>query len=685
MKRYLVLAALLLPFLAGAQEKIDSIVVSAFRASEKTPVAHTEISREELRGASSSASLPMALALQPSAVVTNEGGTGLGYSKMRVRGSDATRINVTLNGITLNDAESQTVFWVNIPAIGSMLESVQLQRGVGTSVNGPGAFGASINMQTLVPSGEPYGHIEASAGSWMTGTLLLAGGTGRTPKGFSADARASLNTTEGWIDNAFARVGSAFLTAGWMDERNSVKINYLMGRQKSGITWLGCPAGSVAENPRFNPAYPGDSDNFQQHHIQSLYIRRIAPELYWSTTLNFTAGAGYYENRTESDGLWFDRRRATESGYYVASTSLKWSRGGSQVTGNLSFSAYDGEQYGYDVYADNKQDEPWYLNNALKCDAGGFIRGEHTVGPVSLYGDLQLRLIRHDISGVNEDSFPMDQRLRYCFFNPKGGVTVSLPGGNSLYASVAVSHKEPSRTDFEQAMISHQAEGMLPERMVDVESGWRLAREKVSLCAGIYLMEYRDQLLETGRISNVGYTIKENVPRSYRRGLELSAGWEPMEWLRLDGNLALSRNRILDYTLMVDRLDAGGNYLGKVSEHYGSTDILMSPSAVGMAAATFRPLPALVLGLTWKYVGRQFIDNTSSLERSLPAYDVFSLKAEYALRKVKITIFVDNLLSKRYVADAWVYRCFTPDGERTESGLFPQAPCNALLKLTFEL
>lgn len=685
MKKYLLLAALLLPLSALAQEKIDSIVVTAFRASEKTPVAHTEVSREELRGVSSSASLPMALSLQPSAVVTNEGGTGLGYSKMRVRGSDATRINVTLNGITLNDAESQTVFWVNIPAISSMLESVQLQRGVGTSVNGPGAFGASINMQTLLPGSGPYGHIEASAGSWMTGTLLLAGGTGRTEEGFSADARLSLNSTEGWIDNAFARVGSAFVTTGWMDERNSVKINYLMGSQKSGITWLGCPLDSLRTNRRYNPAYPGDSDNFQQHHLQGLYTRMISPKLYWSAILNCTFGAGYYENMVDPAARGRSERRATESGYYVVSTNLKWLRGSSQVLANLSCSTYDGEQLGYNVYADNQLDEPWYLNNALKYDMSGFLRGEHSFGALSLYGDLQFRVIRHDLSGVNEDLFPMERRLRYNFFNPKGGVTLSLPRGNSLYASAAVSHKEPSRTDFEQALVSGQAGEMLPERMVDWEFGYRLGRERITLNADIYLMEYRDQLLETGRISNVGYTIKENVPRSYRRGVELAAAWKPLEWLRLDGNMALSRNRILDYTLLVDRFDSEGNYVGKVSEFYDSTDILMSPSAVGMAAATFIPLPFLQVALTWKYVGRQFIDNTSSLERSLPAYNILSLRAEYALRKVKFTIFVDNLLSKRYVADAWIYRCITPEGEVTESGWFPQAPCNAMVKLTFDL
>lgn len=726
--------ALLLPVLCGAQNleenplyKLDSVVVSAFGAQKNTPVPYANLQKEQIRSVSPISSIPLMLGLQPSVVATNEGGTGLGYSKMRVRGSDATRINVTLNGITLNDAESQEVFWVNIPALTGLLQSVQLQRGVGTSVNGPGAFGASVNMQTLLPADKPYGEVELSGGSYLTGSATIGAGSGRMSNGLSFDMRYSYNTTEGYIRNAFARLHSLYASVGWLssDGNNGLKVNYILGKQRNGITWEGIPSSMLSENRRYNPSgeyhdaegnllyYDNETDNYLQHHIQGIYTHQFTPSLFLSTTLNFTKGDGYYENFKENKmfseyglpsqtigGVAYKLsnviiQQTMDNVYYVASTNLKYTSSSLSAVANASFSLYDGDHFGNLIWAEHNETIPsnycWYTNNGLKRDFSTFIRGEYNFpkGIVSLYADVQYRYVAFDLSGKDKDFASLDKQLRYNFFNPKGGVTVTLDNRNKLYASLAVGHKEPTRSDVKEAIKAGKENDILPERLLDYEVGYSFSGTKVSLSANIYFMEYHNQLLETGKISDTGYGIKENVPVSYRRGIELTAAWKPLKWMQLDGNIALSINKIRDYTAWVDRYDnpTDWGWMPQVAEYYDNTTILMSPSVVGMGRVTFIPTfaPRLSLSVIGKYVGKQYYDNTACEERSLPAYGVMSAQAEYSIGKVKFAIFVDNMLNRKYVADAWVYRASFADGsdDYVEDGLFPQAGINAMLKVSY--
>ena len=668
-------------------EFIDSTVVTAFRAGERTPVAHSEVGREELHSASNISSLPMTLSFQPSVVATNEGGTGLGYSKMRVRGSDATRINVTVNGITLNDAESQEVFWVNIPALSSMLSSVQLQRGVGTSVNGPGAFGASINMQTKLPEPKPFARVELAGGSYATGTVTAATGSGRRPGGLSIEAVYSYNRTEGYIDNAWGRLHSFYGTADWMRNNNSLKFNYILGHQNTGITWLGCPPEMLAADRRYNPAHPGDCDFFTQQHFQGVYIHQFGPLLNLTATLNYTPGAGYYETYSEDNGNQL--RQATQSGYYAASTNLKWGGAGAMMIANASYSVYDGHQSGYELSPDRTvKGTDLYSNDALKKDFSTFVRGEWSpAASVHLYCDLQYRHIDYTLRGPDSDLVLLDKDMHYDFFNPKAGASFDAGYGNSLYCSLAVGHKEPARSDIQGAIKAGRGDEIRQETMYDWEFGWRISKNLWSASVNAYMMEYRGQLLETGLLSDDGYTIKENVDRSHRRGVELCVAAKPCRWLKIDGNLALSSNKIIGYHTYVDLYDSPEtwNFLGQKEERYDRTDMLLSPSAVGMAAATFTPIPKVECRLSWKYVGKQYWDNTACDARSLPAYDVFSLQGHYSLNdKIKFSIFVDNLLGRLYEADAWVYRaCFADGTEYVSAGLFPQAPCNVTARAVF--
>jgi len=695
---------------------IDSTIVTASRAQSGTPVTSTEIKREELSKAGTMTSLPMLLSLQPSVVATNEGGTGLGYSKMRVRGSDATRINVNINGITLNDSESQVVFWVNIPGIAGFLESVQLQRGAGTSVNGSGAFGATLNMSTLGATEKPYATFELSGGSWLTGSATLGAGTGRGKSGLSFDMRYSYNTTEGYIRNAFARLHSAYATLGWLRGSNSVKINWILGKQRSGITWEGAPADMLERDRRYNPAgeytddsgnvryYDNEIDNYLQNHLQAIWVHQFNPHLSLSTTLNYTRGDGYYENykagKKYSDyglqeqmvgGVRYKRsdvivRQHMGNNSFAATANLKYSGEGFFLLGNLSCSLYDGDHYGNLIWAKYNENIPedwrWYLNRGLKRDISGFVRGEGAIigGRLHLYGDIQYRNVDYTLSGIDKD-------FVYNFFNPKGGFSWNFNSRSAAYASLAVAHKEPSRSDIKEAIKAGEGERILPERMLDWEFGYKYNSSFFAFSANIYLMEYRNQLLETGKITETGYRVKENVERSYRRGVELSAGWQALRWLRFDANLALSRNRIKECNLWVDRYDNPNewNPLPQAVQHIENGEILMSPPIVGMAMATWTPLDQLSFSLRGKYVGKQYYDNTSYEERSLPAYTVFSADVHYTWKNIGISLYLDNLLNRKYVADAWVYRASFADGsaDYVEAGFFPQAGFNFMVKLEY--
>lgn len=744
MKKTLLLAAVLhfaLNSMLFAQQqdqilKLDSIVVSSYRAEKRTPVAFSNMDKEELSKSGVLSSVPLLLGLQPSVVSFNEGGTGLGYSKMRVRGSDGTRTNVTLNGVTLNDAESQEVFWVNIPSLTGILQSVQLQRGIGTSVNGAGAFGASINMNTIAPSREPYAEAEIGGGSYNTAIFSASAGSGRIggsgsgSDGFTFDMRYSYNRTDGYIRNAFARLHSLYATVGWLGGNNSFKVSYILGKQRSGITWEGVPREMLKLDRRYNPAgeyhdlrgnlcyYDNETDNYLQQHLHAHYIHQFSSEWMWNLTLNYVKGDGYYENFKEdkkfSDyaltpqsvgGVTYKRsnviiQQLMDNSSYTAASNLKYHSDRVDGIANVSYTLYDGDHFGNLKWAEYNENIPlnhsWYRNNGNKRDLSTFLRGEFRffADRMTIYADLQYRHILYQLSGPDKDFVALDKVLKYNFLNPKGGVSYKIDGGNDLYASLSVGHKEPSRSDIKEAIKAGKGDEILPERLLDYEFGYLHSSERFSFATNLFLMEYKNQLLETGKISETGYTIKENVARSYRRGVEFSAGWHPLNWLRLDGNLALSRNRILDYTVWVDRYDNPDDWgaLPQLADHLGTTSILMSPSVVGGGMATFSPfagfsssLRNLTFALIGKYVGKQFYDNTSADERSLPAYFVMSFNSHFSWRKIKLSIFVDNLLNREYVADAWVYRAIFADGSEPylEEGFFPQAGINATVKLSY--
>ena len=759
MRGFLLFAVLsaLIPFSAAGvekeaadekAEKLDSVVVSSSRAGKNTPVTYSMVGKEELRRSNPVNSLPMNLSLQPSVVSVNEGGTGLGYSTMTVRGSKGSQINVTLNGITLNDAESQEVFWVNIPALSSMISSVQLQRGLGTSANGAGAFGASINMSTASVGTEPFADVDMSVGSYGTYTTMFSAGTGLTKSGLYLNAAYSRSSTDGYIRNAFADVQSAMVVLGWLKEKNSLRLTWLMGDQRTGITWEGISPSMYETDRRYNPAgeyydefgnvhyYDNETDNYTQHHLQLNWTHSFSDRLAWSTTFNYTRGDGYYENYKDDrsfskymmpdpviDGTVYEEgdfitREGLANDYFVINSDLRYLSDRLNVTAGINLSRYDGDHIGSVIWNDVLGDDydyashSWYLNNGMKHEANAFVRAEYMPYEwLTAYADLQYRGVWLEMSGPEDDGVLLDHKDNWQFFNPRAGLSFHWNPRNKAYISAALGHREPGRSDIKelildanmaaQAGVEGKGVNIRPEKMLDVEIGYTYSTSDLALSANVYLMEYWDMLIETGRLTDTGYAIKENVPRSWRRGVELAASWRPLRWLDLGGNLTLSVNKIRNYTAYYERYDNMDmwNYLGQQEIFFEKTDILMSPSVVGMASATFRPfagssnsLRSAFLSLNGKYVGKQYYDNTSSDERSIPAYFVANMSLGYDIplrrdsdRKISLSFHVNNLFNNMYYANGWVYRAYfeQEDDYYVESGIYPQAPANFMLKVGF--
>ena len=738
MRGFLLSAAILGCFSLGAgaqdlNEKLDSVVVRVSRAGRDTPVSFTTVSRGELLSASPLNSLPMTLNLQPSVVATNEGGTGLGYSKLTVRGSKGSQINVTLNGITLNDSESQEVFWVNIPGLSSILGSVQLQRGLGTSANGAGAFGASINMSSNFITPGPYAMIESSAGAYGTITESIMSSSGLLPGGFYAKVASNRSSTDGYIRNAWAKVNSFYAVLGWIGEDDSLQATFLRGSQHSGITWDGISAAMMEKDRRHNSAgeyhdadgnvqyYDNESDNYVQSHVQASYIHRFPSRILWSTTLNYTKGDGYYEQYKADkkygkyglspDGNYskadFIIRKEMDNEYLVMNSTLSYKSGTLSLNGGVYLAQYTGNHFGnviwYSTGRGNAQDLPfeWYRNKSIKQEATAFARAEWKASShITAYGEVQGRHIKLSMGGLDDEFSDLAYRTDWGFFNPRIGLTGHW-GGHKLYLSSAIGHREPGRSDLKEQIESvntlHAAGqeasvSLKPERMLDTELGYEFSSDSFTASANLYSMEYRDMLLETGRLSDSGYAIKENVGRSWRRGIELSAAWNVFPWLNLHGNMTLSENRIKDYVYFVDTYDnaTDWNPLPQTRVEAGTVDMLMSPSAIAALGLAVTPGRRWKLSMDGKYVGSQYWDNTQNADRRIPAYFVMNAAAEKQLKlaswNLTLGAYVNNLLNRKYYADAWVYRARFASGEPDyqEEGLFPQAPFNLMFRIKLE-
>lgn len=711
----------------GKRDVLDSIIVSTDKVGINVPLTTSVIGYEQLSNSPSTYSLPMVFSFQPSVVVTTEGGLGLGYSKISIRGSDASRVNVTLNGITVNDAESQEVFWVNIPFIQSFLQSTQIQRGAGTSSNGSAAFGGSINMRTASALHNPYGNAEFSYGSYGTYITSIAAGTGITSKGLSFDARYSHSETDGYIRNAKGKLNSLFTSLGWSNKNNNIKLNYIYGDQHTGITWEGISKKQYDSDRRYNVSgqyfdaagnvhfYNNETDNYKQHHVQGFYTHLFSDSFSWNTIFNFTKGDGYYENYKADakyskygienqiiDGKTYKRsdlivRQGMDNYYLAAFSGLNYSGKQANATAGVNYSYYNGDHFGDMIWCMYNANIPdnyrWYNNNGTKQEANIFIKGDYSIlNNLIAYAEVQYRHIDYKLSGADKDFVNLDKELKYDFFNPKIGLTYNLSDRNKFYASVSMTHREPSRSDIKESIKAGRADDLKQEQLLDYEFGYKYLSNTLSLSANIYFMEYKNQLAATGKLSETGYVIMENVPDSYRRGIEFSAAWQIQPKFRVEGNVTLSTNKVKNYTAYLDVYDNTDdwNWLEQKTEFYKKSSLILSPEIISALIFTYTPGANYSFSLSGKYVGSQYMDNLESHEAKVPAYFVSSLNLskKFPLNNgssISLSGCIDNLFNNMYYSYGWSSKSYFKESNSNEfyQGIYPQAGIHFIAKIAY--
>ena len=689
--------------LQGTEVQLKEVFVSAVRANQKMGVTYSEVKAQDIAPVNLGQDLPFLIRWMPSVVTTSDAGTGIGYTGIRVRGSDATRVNVTINGVAYNDAESHSTYWVNLPDFASSVSSLQLQRGVGTSTQGPGAFGASLNLSTTQLAEQPYAIVQASAGSFATLRNNMSFGTGLIKDHWSLQGRLSRIVSDGYIDRASARLNAYFVQGGYQDENTKIQGLLFGGHEVTYQAWYGIDAFTLAENRRFNPAgaYTDDSgvlrfydkqeDNYKQDHAQWLWYEDLPGDWSLNTTLHFTRGRGYYEEFQE-DALLGDygftpdvrtdlvRRKWLDNRFYGANASMLRQRGQEIVQFGAAASRYQGDHFGQVIWAQqagNSQPRtPYYFYDALKTEWSAWSKyqwglAEDWTGFV----DLQYRGIHYDTQvdtgAVIDDVFG--------FFNPKFGLTWTADqGSNRLsewYLSYAVAHREPNRTDYENGSPK-------PETLRDVEWGYRWATPEIQVQSNLFYMHYTDQLVLTGAIDEVGAPIRANVGRSYRAGWETQVNWSLNTQWSWQSSLSLSRHRNQSYR---------ETWNGEVRT-LSDTPIALSPEVVASSIWVWTPDPRTRIQLAAQHVGQQYLGNTQSEVGLLPAYTQWDLVASRTFTpaygpKTTLSLMVNNLLNRDLVTNGYYYTYddtwSTPGAVTTVegAGFYPQAGRNFLVGL----
>lgn len=710
--------------------QLEEVVVSGTRAGAQTPVSYTNISSADIKKQNAARNIPAILQNTPSLVSFTEDGLGVGNTFFRIRGTDATRINVTLNGMPLNNPESQEVYWVNLPDLSNSLQNIQIQRGVGTSTNGSAAFGASISLQTTGARSEAYGEASTAVGSYGTFLSNIAAGTGIMGNGLSFDARFSRVLGNGYIRNGSVDHTNLYAALSHYTPHQLIRLSYLKGVQHTGITWEGVSDEQMQDSVygrRYNPAgeytdeagnrlyYDNETDNYYSDIVQLTLTRELNRDLVLNGGLSYNYGYGYYENYREDndfsdfglpaqtlEGVTYEksdfiRRKLMENDFYVANLGFSYTRERLTIIFGGMYSYYDGDHYGRLPWVKFNQtvaeNHEWYRNVGRKAEVNLFTKADYQLNEkISLFGDLQFRQINYRFSGTDDDLMDLTGKFTYDFFNPKAGINLQLNSRSRLYASAAVGQREPLRADLKDGIKGESVNPIQPERMIDYELGYRYQGDGgVHLGANLYYMDYHNQMVQTGKLTDIGYKLMENVKESYRAGLELEAAlplWKNK--LRLDANATFSRNKIRDYTAWFDHYDNQNDWgwEGQLSRAYGTTDISFSPSMVSAMGVTWQPTSALYLNLMNKYVSKQFMDNTSDDAKAIDAYFVSNLSAGYTFQKspvgtFNLQLFVNNLFNREYVANGWAATDTFADGSSINwIGYYPQATRNIMARLT---
>ena len=682
---------------------LEPVEVKAIRAGENSPFTKTNISKKEIEKLNLGQDLPFILNQTPSVVVNSDAGNGVGYTGIRIRGSDASRINVTLNGVPFNDAESQGNFFVDLPDFSSSVGSIQVQRGVGTSSNGAGAFGASINISTNEAILKPYAEFNNSYGSFNTWKNTVKVGSGLVSDHFTTDFRLSRITSDGYIDRASTDLKSFYLSTAYLGKKNSLRFNMFSGKEKTYQAWYGVTASDLKTNRTINYAgmerpgepYNNETDNYKQDHYQFFYNQELTSSLKFSTGLFYIKGKGYYE-QYKADEAYADyglpepvygtdvitntdlvRQLWLDNDFYGNIFSIQYKGNNSQFTLGGGWNRYKGNHYGDVVWAEKGLALPgrWYDLDADKNDFSIYFKEQTKIGSLfSIFYDLQYRRVKYNIYGFRYNP-DLIIKSKYNFFNPKAGLSIQKKEWSG-YLSYSVGQKEPNRDDFE----AEQDQQPRPEKLNDLELGIERKTRNYSIGITGYYMHYKDQLVLTGKINDVGAYTRTNIPKSYRAGVELVAAGEITSWLKAAGNFSVSKNKVIDFTEYIDDYDNGGQQ----TKQYSSTDIAFSPGMVGGATISFIPVKNAELSFISKYVGDQYLDNTQDENRKLKAYYTQDARFIYTINKgwlkeLNIILQANNLFDKMYEPNGYTFSYYYGGSLTTENYYFPMAGRNFMV------
>ncbi len=695
-----------------ARASLDEVLVKAVRVDADSPITHSNVDKEELAERNLGQDIPFLLNYLPSVVTTSDAGAGIGYTGIRVRGSDATRVNVTINGIPYNDAESQGTFWVNLPDFASSVENLQLQRGVGTSVNGSGAFGASLNILTDAVSERAYGTIDNSFGSFGTRKHTVKFSTGLMGGNFEISGRLSNIVSDGYIDRASSDLKGYFLQGAYLDDNTLVKAIVFGGREITYQSWFGIDAETLATNPTFNPAgqftdengnirfYDNQVDNYSQDHYQLFWNQRYNNN--WSTnvSLNYTYGRGFFEEYQEDEPFdFYDltpieiggevinttdliRRRWLDNDFYAINANVNYKDTQWDITSGAFYSLYDGDHFGEVIWArfasDSEIRDRYYFGNGDKREFTVFSKATYRIDDQwSAFADLQGRFVTYETTGLSSDRIPFEVDENFDFFNPKLGISYDLNDKNQFYASFGVANREPRRSDFEVGVNT-------PETLNDYELGWRYTSEKSSVNTNFFYMDYRNQLVLTGELDDVGAPRRATSGKSFRLGVEVDANIAITKNLSVLPNIALSSNKNVDFVTSRD---------GQLV-NLGNTNISFSPNVIAGNQFRFAPVDNLQLVLLSKFVGEQYMGNIDSEVSKLDSYFINDFNVVYRIenvlftRSIVLTALVNNLFNVDYVSNGYFFTFdddFTNPGTITTvegAGFYPQAGTNFLIGAT---
>ena len=716
----------------------NDVIVSASRANQNSGIAFETIDKKTLESTNLGQDIPYLLQLTPSAVVNSDAGTGIGYTGIRIRGSDASRINVSMNGVPLNDAESQQMYWVNLPDIASSTENIQVQRGAAIGASGTASFGGGINLLSNKLPTLASAEIIGGFGSFNTVKNSITLSSGLLNEKFAFQGRMSRINSDGFIDRGSADLKSYAICGAYYGKQSMVRFNHFSGKEITYQSWNGVPQSRYQNDQQgmqdfigrnglnevdannlltsgqtYNYyTYKNQVDDYKQNHYQLLLSQELSKSWILNATAHYTKGSGYFEEYKSADALSnygiadiklndsttistsdLIRQRWLDNDFYggnfnVQGNTYSWQR----MTLGAAYSQYDGSHFGKVIWTEYNAGTPlnftYYDNEAVKKDASVFIRTENTLTKkIMLIADAQIRNFRYDFIGLNEDGSIAPQNADELFFNGKIGISSNINTNHQLYTTVSLANNEPNRSDYIESSINSRPKS---EQLIDFETGYRYMKENCSFSANWYFMKYKDQLTLTGAVNDVGNYTRTNVEDSYRNGIELTASSEITKKFSVNGNITFSENKIKNFKEYVAIYDINFNYIEQKEISYNSTTIAFSPSITSALVLGYKPYKNAEIQFINRYVGKQYLDNTESDERSLDAFYTADLAFNYTLKlkgnsEINANFRANNIFDLKYAPNGYTYGYFYDDKRVSENFVYPQAGINFLMQIAVKI